>query len=366
MARSFEDRWPAPVSGLAVDTLRPCGAVPADRRNRSRPPGGPTPRRPAAAGRRACGSLGAGRRRPGGLSGVGRAARPSCAARVPASRLADKRQITDVLLACGASIGEINCVRKHLSGIKGGRLAAAAAPLRRFWTLAISDVPGDDPATIASGPAIADPSTADDARAILKAHGIAPHRTDPQAVGERCCANAPGRCPTRGRRSLRAPPMLWKQRAAEARRLGLAPTVLGDDLTGEAAALGRAHARSSPRRAPGRRDPVRRRDHGQLAPPRLWARRAQQPNICLRSRSRLDGAPGIHAIACDTDGLDGNRGQCRGDHRPGRARGGRSAPGSMRAAHWPNTPQLRLLRRPGRSRPDRADTNQTSTIFERF
>src|SRR5204862_456403 len=92
-------------------------------------------------------------------------------------RLADKQAVTRALLRCGATIGEINTVRKHLSRVKGGRLAAAAAPAR-VLTLAISDVPGDDPAVIASGPTVPDPTSFADARAVLEKYRI----DEPRAV----------------------------------------------------------------------------------------------------------------------------------------------------------------------------------------
>src|SRR5207253_4080026 len=91
--------------------------------------------------------------------------------------LADKQAINQALLKSGATISEMNCVRKHLSAVKGGRLAAACAPARVI-TLAISDIPGDDPAVIASGPTVADATTFADARAILEKYGI----TEPRAV----------------------------------------------------------------------------------------------------------------------------------------------------------------------------------------
>ena len=91
----------------------------------------------------------------------------------PGLTLADKQAINRALLASGATIGEMNCVRRHLSAIKGGRLAAAAAPAR-LVTLAISDVPGDDPAVIASGPTVPDPTSFADAQAILARYDIAP------------------------------------------------------------------------------------------------------------------------------------------------------------------------------------------------
>ena len=96
-----------------------------------------------------------------------------CAAPAPGLTLADKQAINRALLASGANISEMNCVRKHLSAIKGGRLAAAARPAR-VVTLAISDVPGDDPAVIASGPTVPDPTTFADARAIIARYGIKP------------------------------------------------------------------------------------------------------------------------------------------------------------------------------------------------
>src|SRR6185312_14473602 len=94
-----------------------------------------------------------------------------CAAPASGLALADKQAINRALLASGANITEMNCVRKHLSAIKGGRLAAAARPAR-VVTLAISDVPGDDPAVIASGPTVPDPTTFEDARAIVARYGI--------------------------------------------------------------------------------------------------------------------------------------------------------------------------------------------------
>ena len=103
-----------------------------------------------------------------------------CAAPAPGLTLADKQAINRALLASGANISEMNCVRKHLSAIKGGRLAAAARPAR-VVTLAISDVPGDDPAVIASGPTVPDPTTFADARAIVARYGIKPSA----AVAER-------------------------------------------------------------------------------------------------------------------------------------------------------------------------------------
>ncbi len=158
--------------------------------------------------------------------------------------LEDKQRINRALLLSGAHIGEMNCVRKHLSQIKGGRLAAACAPAR-LLTLAISDVPGDDPAVIGSGPTVPDPSTCADALTILDRYRIDIPDPVRQALergalespkpGDAVFANA--------RFEMVAAPMASLQAAAEAARsAGLAVHVLGDDLEGESREVGRAHA----------------------------------------------------------------------------------------------------------------------------
>ncbi len=301
MARAFEDHWPGPVSGFAVTRYGhavPCKRIEVIEAGHPVPDGAAV----AAAERAlsAVSGLGAEDLVICLVSGGGSAllCRPG-----PGITLADKRAITSALLACGAAIGEINCVRKHLSGIKGGRLAAAAAPAQ-VLTLAISDVPGDEPATIASGPTVADPTSTDDARAVLLAYGIEP--ADPVRW---LLASAAGRTPkalpnARFTIIARAADALAAA-AAEARRAGIAPTVLGDDLAGEAADLGRAHAALA-RRAPdgvilsGGETTVSlpRPDHG---------RGGRNTEYLLALAVALDSAPGIHAIACDTDGLDGTQ-----------------------------------------------------------
>ncbi len=158
--------------------------------------------------------------------------------------LEDKQRINRELLLSGAHIGEMNCVRKHLSQVKGGRLAAACAPAR-LVTLAISDVPGDDPAVIGSGPTVPDPSTCAQALEILDRYRIvvpAPVRQQLESgalespkPGDAVFANA--------RFEMVAAPMASLQAAAEAARAaGLAVHVLGDDLEGESREVGRAHA----------------------------------------------------------------------------------------------------------------------------
>ena len=154
--------------------------------------------------------------------------------------LDDKRTVTDALLRSGATISEINCVRKHLSAIKGGRLAQAAAPAR-VVTLIISDVPGDDPATVASGPTVADPSSRADALAVIRKYGIDP----PPAIARRLNQPASETPKDIGRADIRIVARAADALAAAAdvaRGAGYRPVVLGDDLEGEAREVARAHA----------------------------------------------------------------------------------------------------------------------------
>jgi len=229
----------------------------------------------------------------------------------PGLTLADKRDVTAALLKSGATIGEINTVRKHLSAIKGGRLAAAAAPAR-LVTLAISDVPGDDPATIASGPTVADPTTFADASAVLEKYRIVP----PASVARRLAA-AQDETPKPGDPRLAnasfaliARPLGSLQAAAEAARAaGVTPLILGDAIEGEAREVGRALAGIAHSVA----------SHGlPVAPPavllsggettvtvRGHGRGGRNAELLLGLGLGLEAHPRIHAIACDTDGIDG-------------------------------------------------------------
>jgi glycerate 2-kinase len=234
-----------------------------------------------------------------------------CAAPAPGLTLEDKQAINRALLASGANISEMNCVRKHLSAIKGGRLAAAARPAR-VVTLAISDVPGDDPAVIASGPTVPDATTFADARAIIARYGIEPS----PAVTARL-AQADDETPKSGELPnaefhLIATPMMALNRMAEtARGIGLAPLVLGDALEGEAREMGivmAGIARSI-------------RTHGQpLRPPAVIlsggettvtlgrgpaGHGGRNTEFLLGLAAALAGAADIWAIAGDTDGIDG-------------------------------------------------------------
>lgn len=221
--------------------------------------------------------------------------------------LAGKRALTAALLKSGATIGEINCVRKHLSAIKGGRLAAAAWPAS-VLTLAISDVPGDDPAVIASGPTVADPSTAAEALAVLDRYGIAI-----EAELRRRLADGKLETPKPGDPHLAAgdyrlvasPRQMLDAAAAEARRLGLTPVLLGDAIEGEAREVARDMARQAlARRGQG---PCVLLSGGETTVTvRGNGRGGRNTEFLLALALALDGVPGIHALAADTDGIDGS------------------------------------------------------------
>ena len=225
--------------------------------------------------------------------------------------LADKQTINRALLRSGASIDEMNCVRKHLSRIKGGRLAAAAWPARTV-SLLISDVPGDDPAVIASGPTVPDSTTTADARAILARYGI----ELPESVRrhlDRATAETPKPGdPRLARAELRviaAPQLSLEAAAGLAREAGVVPVLLGDALEGEAREMGKimagiAHsvaAHGCPAAAPavllsGGETTVTVRGEG---------RGGRNVEYLLGLAVALGGAPAIWAIAGDTDGIDG-------------------------------------------------------------
>jgi len=226
--------------------------------------------------------------------------------------LADKQAVNRGLLACGAAIGEMNCLRKHLSAIKGGRLAAAAHPAR-VVTLVISDVPGDDPATISSGPTAADPTTSAEALEILTRYGIdaapavrrhlespaseTPKPGDPRLAGSELHLIA------RPQASLEAA-------AALARQAGITPVILGDALEGEARELGKAMAGIA----------LQVRRHGQPVKAPAVLLSGGETTVTLKGKGRggrnaecllglglaLDGAAGIWGLAADTDGIDGS------------------------------------------------------------
>jgi glycerate 2-kinase len=225
--------------------------------------------------------------------------------------LADKQAMNKALLKSGATITEMNCVRKHLSAIKGGRLAAACAPAQVI-TLLISDVPGDDPSVIASGPTVADPTTCADALAILDKYGI----TEPAAAYAHI-KKAHDETPKPGdprlaRASVRmiaTPQASLEAAAAVARAAGITPVILGDSLEGEARDVALVHAGIAKQVA----------NHNQPAAAPCVLLSGGETTVTVRGKGRggrnaefllalavaLDGRPRIHAIACDTDGVDG-------------------------------------------------------------
>ena len=225
----------------------------------------------------------------------------------PGITLEDKQNVTRALLRSGARIDEINVVRKHLSAVKGGRLAAAAHPAR-VLTLAISDVPGDDPAIIGSGPTVADPSNFADARDVLARYGIGA----PPAVSSRfeeAADETPKPDDPRLSRSdiviVARPCDSLEAAAALARQAGITPVLLGDALEGEARQCAILHAGAAGQIARDGRTAVILSGGETTVTVRGAGRGGRNAEFALALALALDGAPGIHAIACDTDGIDG-------------------------------------------------------------
>lgn len=226
--------------------------------------------------------------------------------------LGEKRAVTSALLKSGASIHEINAVRKHLSAIKGGWLAAAAAPAQ-LVTLAISDVPGDDLSVIASGPSVGDPSTFADARAVLAKYAIIP----PEPVARRLAGNdeetpKPNdpRLAHSTARIIATPQASLEAASQVAVSEGWRPVVLGDFIEGEAREVARVMAGIA----------LSIRTHHQPVPPPAVIISGGETGVTVTGKGRggrnaefllalavaLRGSPGIHAMACDTDGIDGS------------------------------------------------------------
>lgn len=225
--------------------------------------------------------------------------------------LADKQAINSSLLSSGASIGEINCVRRHLSNIKGGRLAAACHPAR-VLTLMISDVPGDNPIDIASGATVGDPTTCADALAVVERYAIllpsAARKALESGTGESVKPDDPRLAGTEVR-MIATPQMALEAAAAIARSEGVAAYILGDAIEGEARDVGKVLAsiarhvadRSQPFAAPcvllsGGETTVTVRGSG---------RGGRNVECLLALGIALDAHPRIRALAADTDGVDG-------------------------------------------------------------
>lgn len=218
--------------------------------------------------------------------------------------LEDKQDITQALLHSGAPIDEMNCVRKHLSAIKGGRLAAAAWPAP-VVTLAISDVPNDDPAVIGSGPTVGDPTACADALAIARERGVGlpPGAIDALEQGRWESVKPGDTVLSASRYRLVARPAdAQEAAAAAAKKEGIAPTLLGADLEGEARDLARIHAQIALNAAPG---VILSGGETTVTVEGTGGRGGRNCEYLLALAIALDEAPGIHAIACDTDGIDG-------------------------------------------------------------
>lgn len=231
--------------------------------------------------------------------------------------LAEKQRITQALLRSGASIGEMNCVRKHLSRVKGGRLAQACAPAR-VVTLAISDVPGDDPAVIASGPTVPDPSTCAEALSILQRYRIdLPEPLLALLSSGELETPKPGNPAFAGQAvHLIATPQQSLAAAAEAARAaGLAAYILSDEMEGESREVGKVHAALA-RAVANKGQPFQRPcvilSGGETTvtlrpaqPGAVRGRGGRAGEFCLGLAQALQGQTGVYALAADTDGIDG-------------------------------------------------------------
>jgi hydroxypyruvate reductase len=309
MARAVEDHWPGPLTGVVV--TRYGYAVPC-RHIEIVEAAHPVP---DAAGMRAAqrmleavANLSADDLVLCLISGGGSALLP-----LPADglTLGDKQAVNRSLLACGATISEVNCVRRHLSAIKGGRLAAACHPAE-VLTLLISDVPGDRPIDIASGPTVADPTTCADALHIVRRYGIelpaAARRLLESGRGE---SVKPGdaRLARATARIIAAPQRALEAAAVVARSAGYEPHILSDAIEGEARDVGKVLAAIALQ--------VAERDQPVQAPCVLLS--GGETTVTVRGTGRggrnveyllalgiaLDGHARIHALAGDTDGVDG-------------------------------------------------------------
>ena len=309
MARALEDHWDGPLEGLVVTRYGyqvPC------RRIEIVQAAHPVP---DLAGQRATERI---RNLVSGLSAddlvialISGGGSSLLVAPAEGLTLADKQTVNASLLLSGASISEMNCVRRHLSAVKGGRLAAACHPAK-LLTLLISDVPGDNPIDIASGPTVADPSTCADALAIIERYRI----VVPPAVlallqggGGESIKPGDARLAHIETRIITAPQVALEAAARVAREAGYTPYILSDSLEGEARDIGKALAGIA-RQVTVRGQP--------FAPPCVLlsggettvtikgsGRGGRNVEFLLALAVALDGLAGVHALAGDTDGVDG-------------------------------------------------------------
>jgi hydroxypyruvate reductase len=309
MAQAVEANWSGPLEGLVVTRYGhgvPCARIEVV--EASHPV-------PDAAGREAAGRM---LEMVEGLSAddlllclISGGGSALLALPAPGLSLEDKQAVNRALLKSGATITEMNCVRKHLSAVKGGRLAAAAAPAR-VVSLMISDVPGDDPSVIASGPTVPDPTSFADARAVLAKYGIAEPASviaHLEAASEETPKPGDPRLAGAELGMIASPQASLEAAAGAARAAGVTPYILSDRIEGEARDVALVHAaialqvatKGQPFESPavilsGGETTVTVRGQG---------RGGRNAEFLLALAVALDGAAGIHAIACDTDGIDG-------------------------------------------------------------
>lgn len=309
MAKAVEEAWPGPLSGLVV--TRYGHGLPTTRIRvieAAHPNPDEASQRAAAEILAAAGGLGPDDLLLCLISGGGSAL---MALPAPGLTLADKQGVTRGLLRCGATIGEINCVRKHLSAIKGGRLAAAAAPAP-VVALLISDVPGDDPSVIASGPTVPDPTTCADALAVIDKYALdVPAQVRAHLEAEAAETPKPGDPRLAASRTLMVatPQDALEAAAAVVREAGCRPLILGNAIEGEARDVALVHAGMA-------KQAVR---HGQPAEPPCVILSGGETTVTIRGNGRggrngefllalavaLEGEPQVWALAADTDGIDG-------------------------------------------------------------
>ena len=310
MARAVEDQWPHPLEGLVVtrygygetcqriEIVEAAHPVPDDK------------------GREAASRI---HQRVQGLSAddlvlclISGGASALLALPAPGLTLNDKQEVNRALLKSGANIGEMNTVRKHLSAIKGGRLAIAAQPARVLSWL-ISDVPNDDPGVIGSGPTVADRTTFSDALGVLAKYRIDPPATvlahlregaagrieETPKPGDSRLANVETIMVATPKRSLEAA-------AAVAREHGVEVVMLGDNLEGEARELGATHANQALEIAKRGGKPVAILSGGETTVTvRGKGRGGRNVEYLLAQAIAANGASGIWGLSADTDGVDG-------------------------------------------------------------
>ena len=230
----------------------------------------------------------------------------------PGVTLEEKQAINGALLKSGAAIDEMNCVRKHLSAIKGGRLAAACAPAR-VVSLLVSDVPGDSPSVIGSGPTVPDPTTCADALAVLERHAIAvPARIRADLESGALETPKPGDATFANHEVhlVATPQQSLDAAAALARSAGLGAHVLGDDLEGESREVGKVHAalaRQIVRRGQPFARPCVVLSGGEttVTVKQKGGRGGRASEFLLGCALALQGERDVWALAADTDGIDG-------------------------------------------------------------